>query len=265
MIPLDGITNFFVDKDSLFLTINGESIYTFDNNLHPVFLKKLPNKAGFIQKVGKEYLMYNNHLSPEIPFQIFYLDSIGNVSNSIPKTSKNFIPYFKAYSPFAFQMGKTLTSFPFNDTLYLAHDNFSFTPFSKLNFGKRKIPDDFFANVENGHQFYEKLSNSDAFSLHEGLYFGKEDQLIATVFHSLHYYPLVIDLNSSETQMISYFVDDMTTGLKVRNKSFADQNKIVFGVSGETILDQFDTLNKEFKNSLPLDYEDFFYLLIIEI
>jgi hypothetical protein len=265
MIPLNGITNFFVHRDSLFLAINGESIFAFDDNLNPFFLKKLPNKAGFIQKAGKEYLMYNNNLSPEIPFQVFYLDSNGTISNSIPIAPKKFTPYFKVYSPFAIQKGKTLTSFPFNDTLYLATEDFTFKPFSKVNFGKRKIPYDFFANVENGYQFYEKLSASDTYSLHEGLYFGKEDQLIASVFHALHYYPLVIDLNSSIAQMISYFSDDMTTGLKVRNKSFADQKQIVFGVSGETIHEQFDSLNEEFRNSLPSDYQNYFYLLIIEI
>ncbi|RZS94771.1 hypothetical protein BC751_0280 [Cecembia calidifontis] len=265
MIPLNGITNYFVHRDSLFLAINGESIFAFDDNLNPFFLKKLPNRAGFIQKIGEKYLMYNNNLSPEVPFQIFFLGSNGTISNSIPVVPKNFNPYFKAYSPFAIQKGKTLTSFPFNDTLYLASEDFTFKPFSKVNFGKRKIPDDFFANVENGYQFYEKLSNSDTYSLHEGLYFGKENQLIATVFHALHYYPLVIDLNSSKAQMISFFLDDMNTGLKVRNKSFADQNQIVFGVSGETIHEQFDSLNKEFRNSLPSDYQNYFYLLIIEI
>jgi hypothetical protein len=265
MIPLNGITNYFVHRDSLFLAINGESIFAFDDNLNPFFLKKLPNRAGFIQKIGEKYLMYNNNLSPEVPFQIFFLGSNGTISNSIPIAPKTFNPYFKAYSPFAIQKGKTLTSFPFNDTLYLATEDFTFKPFSKVNFGKRKIPEDFFTNVENGYQFYEKLSNSDTYSLHEGLYFGKENQLIATFFHALHYYPLVINLNSSKAQMISFFLDDMNTGLKVRNKSFADQNQIVFGVSGETIHEQFDSLNKEFRNSLPSDYQNYFYLLIIEI
>ncbi|PSL05698.1 hypothetical protein CLV48_103213 [Cecembia rubra] len=265
IISLNGITNYFTEKDSLFVLINGESIYTFDHNLKPFFLKKLSNRAGFIQKIGEKYMMYNNNLSPEIPFQVFTLNSKGIQSKSIPKAPKTFNPYFKAYSPFASQEGKTLTSFPFNDTLYLASEDFTFKPFSKVNFGKRKIPDDFFVNVENGYQFYEKLSNSDTYSLHEGLYFGKEDQLIATVFHALHYYPLVIELNSSKAQMISCFSDDMTTGLKVRNKSFADQNQIVFGVSGETIHEQFDSLNKEFRKSLPSDYQNYFYLLIIEI
>lgn len=77
--------------------------------------------------------------------------------------------------------------------------------------------------------------------------------------------PIVVDLNSSKAQIISYFRDNMTTGLKVRNKSFADQSQIVFGISGETLKEQSQNLKSEFKDSLPKDYQDYFYLLVVEI
>lgn len=265
MIPIDGITNFFVHLDTLYIAVNGESIYSFDYDLNLNFSKKLPFKAGFILKIGENYLMYNNRLTPEIPFRIFSIDSNEILKTSISENKSNYNPYFKAYSPFASQKGRTFTSFPFNDTIYIDFNEFNFVPFAKLNFGNRKFPDDFFEKVENGRQFYEKLSSSDAISLHEGMHFAKGDLLIATVLHSLYNYPIVVDLNSSKAQIISYFRDDMTTGLKVRNKSFADQTQIVFGISGETLKEQIENLKSEFKNSLPKDYQDYYYLLVVEI
>jgi hypothetical protein len=121
-----------------------------------------------------------------------------------------------------------------------------------------------FFGIETGAQCYQKMREDKHYSMYGGVHAARNDKVIINVFHQLFTYPMVVNLKTNTSKLVDRFVDDLNSGIKVRQILFSDEESMVFGISGENLSLQLDNVYPETKSNLSPTYEDDYFLIVVE-
>ena len=263
---INGISSVFLENEMIRMVLNGNRILKFDLELNSYETQNLAYKAGYLLRIDDEYLAFNNYLENAIQNHIYWLDSVGknNSKPSLPIDSKMYRPIFKMEQPFNRVDGELWFSKIFDDTIYVMQEKGNFKPKYFIDFGADKIPSDFLLGIETGTQFYQKMREDKHYSNSGGVHSAGNGFAIINVFHQLYTYPMVVDLKTNTSKLVDRFVDDLNSGIKVRQILFSDEEAMVFGISGENLSLQLDNVYPETKSNLSPTYEDDYFLIVVE-
>lgn len=263
---INGISSVFLENEMIRLVLNGNRILKFDLELNIYETQNLAFKAGYLLRIDDEYLAFNNYLENAIQNHIYWLDTVGKNSSkaSLPIDPKMYRPNFKMEQPFNQVDGELWFSKIFNDTIYVMQETGNFEPKYFIDFGAEKIPGDFLSGIETGAQFYQKMREDKHYTNSGGVHSAGNGIAILNVFHQLYTYPMVVDLKTNTSKLVDRFVDDLNSGIKVRQILFSDEESMVFGISGENLGLQLYNLYPETKSNLSPTFEDDYFLIFVE-
>ena len=259
----DAITQVVLKENRVGIVSRGNLVVWFDENLEEMESEKLPFMANFHFIMDENRMIsFTNRIDDQEDFDIL-IQQNGEVKKELPirKDEYNFV--YKSYSPFSEWNGKVLFSQAFNDTVYV-WDQEGFLPLFHVNFGVNAVSDRLtqiqhpldmlaFFNERKYHylpgEVYGMDHNRVLFQINEKG--NRKIGLMNMESKELTVYPGIVD--NSISSMILYF------------PQFSKEGELVFGISGEQILENYDRIPDSFKHRLSPEYAESFFIYRLKI
>jgi len=260
IINSNSITSVVIKDNQIGIIQNGLNVTWFDENLHEVGNEKLLVKAKYQFPYNNDYLAFTNSINDLIPWDfIAYDDKIKTKALPINEDTYKFV--YQSSSPFSKWKDNVVFAKYFNDTVY-SYNGQKLNPLFVIDFGIGKVPDDEFSKIKNAMDMM-RFFGEKKYTYLSGDIFSISDDLIMTEYIDKGNRKIGIWSESRNTfnSYLSLY-DDLLSNIILYTPSVVKEKELAFGVTGESILENYNDLSPTFKSKLSEDYATSYFIFL---
>lgn len=262
-INSNSITNVIIKKNQIGVVQNGANITWFNENLKEIGNEKLLVKASFQFPYKNEYLAFTNWINDDIPWDfVSYSGTINHVA--IPLDESEYKFSYETAAPFSLWNDQVVFTKYFSDTVY-RYSKQQLKPLFIIDFGVGKIPSGEFQRIGNAMEMM-RFFGEKKYTYLSGDIFSLTNDLIMVEFIEKGNRKVGIWSESSNT-FTTYlsFHDDLSSNITLYTPSVVKDKQLAFGVSGESILENYNDLSPTFKSKLSDDYATSYFIFLADL
>ncbi|REG79409.1 6-bladed beta-propeller [Algoriphagus antarcticus] len=262
-INSNSITNLILKNNKIGIIQNGLNLTWLDENLKEDYTETLLVKASFQFPYKNEYLAFTNWINDDLSWDfVTYTDTINYVA--IPLDDREYKFSYETSAPFSIWKGLVLFTKYFNDTVY-SYSEQRLKPLFIVDFGSSKVPDGEFLRIENAMDMM-KFFGQKKYTYLSGDIFSLSNDLIMAEFIEKGNRKIGIWSESKNT-FTTYlsFYDDLLSNITLYTPSVVKDKQLAFGVTGESILENYNELSPAFKSNLSEEYSTSYFIFLADL
>lgn len=264
-INISTITNIFLKDMEIGIVVNGLNVIWFDENLNELSTSELLVKGMFQLPYNEDYITFTNSANETYPWDIVVSNKKVKIK-ALPINQEKYKFVYKPKSPFSVWKNENiLFSKQFNDTIYVYDGNKTVSHFSIIDFGEDRFPENEYLKIKNSRDMMQ-FFNQKKYTYLSGEIFVLSNEKILLEYIDRANRKIGI-WSEGDDFITSYpsIKDDMISNIILYTPSAVKNNKIAFGVTGENMLENYNSLTSKFRSSLPDDYSTSYYIYLADL
>lgn len=253
----DAISQIILKGDRVGVVTLGQTITWLNENLEEIETEKLPVKAKFHFQLGQHSIAHTNGGKDADWDIITYGPNWINYYMPIDKNRYGF--YNQTFSPFAKWGEKVLFSRAFNDTIY-SYENGSFDPFFHVDFGANAVSNERYLQIHHPLEMLDFINERKYNYLQGEIYALDKDRVLFLLSNKGKRSVGLMDFKTNQLTVYPGIVDNSVSLMPLFHPQVAIEGDLYFGISGETMEENYDRLPDSFKQRLSPEYAESYFI-----
>lgn len=253
----DAISQVITKDDRVGVITYGKQITWFDEDLKEIGTEELPVKAKFHFQVDQHSIAHMNG-GQDADWDIITYGPKGiNYYMPIDKNRLGF--YYQTFSPFAKWREKVLFSRAFNDTLY-SYENGSFNPLFHVDFGANAVSNERYLQIQHPLEMLDFINERKYNYLQGEIYALDKDRVLFLLNNKGKRSVGLMDFKTNQLTVYPGIVDNSVSLMPLFHPQVAIEGDLYFGISGETMEENYDRFPDSFKHRLSPEYPESYFI-----
>jgi len=262
----NSITNIIIKEGNVGITLNGDNLLWLDENLQELSAEKLLVQGMFQFPFNDDYITFTNSVNESHPwdFIIYNNDHIKTKALPINKDKYKFV--YKPQSPFSiWKKDQVVFSKQFNDTVYVYGKNELLSPLFIVDFENNKVPDDEFIRIKNAMDMMKFIGQKKYAYLSGEIFTLSDDKILLEYIDKENRKLGIWNENKNTFTTYPSIKDDILSNITLYTPSVVKDKQLAFGVTGESILENYNELSPTFKSNLSEDYATSYFIFLADL